>query len=198
MGEVSPVSRVIAVCSENDMLSSDRCRAIARQIIYRQGGRILILSLSFINDYGNTGGRDVFRKLMYFIDGGRDYRADAFTFTDSYGISYLDIPRGINPVASLDAGYLSALIRTMGSKFDLVILDAGTCYRKENLDIIRSAGDIVWFGSGIRIEEPSVITGDTEGRRAAFIDPGSGRDETLMIDDYVRGFCDAVKRRSGE
>ena len=45
-------AKLITVCSESDSYSSERCRALAGQIIYSHGGSVLILPLSYINDYG--------------------------------------------------------------------------------------------------------------------------------------------------
>ena len=79
------------------------------------------------------------------IDEKKDYPPDCFTVTDSYGISYLMLPEGVNPIAELDHRYLSMLINSVGNHFDTVILDVGTCFSKENIRIISCANDIIFF-----------------------------------------------------
>ena len=187
-GTISPATRVIAVTGDADQLSAVRCRTLAGQIAYRQGGSILILPLGYINDYpaetseGNTGW---FRKLMYFIDEGRDYPPEGFTFTDSYGISCLKLPGGINPLTSLGRGHLSDLITSMSRHFDTLILDIGTCYSEVNLSIIKDADNILFFGSGRRITEPADFIGkkcSEKIRRISGADTGA---EAREIDDFI-------------
>lgn len=189
-GGTSPTSMHFAVCAESDMYSSDRCRTLARQIIYRRGGSILIIPMGFINDYLRTDGSNAshitggFIRLMYLVDAGRDYSADAFTFTDSYGISYLMLPAGINPVAELSGEHLSSLVRSLGNRFDTLILDIGTCFRRENLGLISDAGEVLWFGTDRRITDPASLIGNSGRiRKIQITDPS---DEARKLDDIIR------------
>ena len=60
----SHAGRIIAVCGESDASSSDKASALARQIVYRQGGRILLMSLGYINDHGRNEEDRVNRLLL--------------------------------------------------------------------------------------------------------------------------------------
>ncbi len=187
-GSLTAAARLIAVTGESDQLSASRCMALARQIIYRHGGSILILPLGYVSDYRNpneTGEAGWFRRLMYLIDEGRDYPPDSFTYTDSYGISYLKLPDGINPLAGLDTGYLYMLISSIGSHFDTVILDIGSCYSAANIQVMKRANSILFFGCGRRIEDPAVFLGDelpAEPRTIKAVDPQT---EARELDDFV-------------
>ena len=189
-GVITPATRVIAVTGDADQLSPVRCRTLAGQIAYRHGGTILILPLGYINDYiscqdGDCSG--LFRKLMYFIDEGRDYPPEGFTFTDSYGISCLKLPGGINPLTSLGRGHLSGLITSMSRHFDTLILDIGTCYSDVNLSILKNADNILFFGSGRRIADPADFLGTKYSEKVIKISGADAGAETREIDDFISG-----------
>ena len=187
-GFISPSTRVFAVISESDQLGSERCRNLAAQIIYIHGGSVLIIPLGYINDYRYGSGDDTgsFRRLMYMIDEGRDYSPDCYTFSDSYGISYLRLPGGVNPVTDLGSDYMCRLVRSCGSHFDTVILDIGTCFRRENLELINSADNIVFVGSGRRIGDMSEYIGSENMARVRQICATDPKDEAVETDDYIR------------
>ena len=188
-GAVSPVTRMIAVISGSDQLCSDRCRSLAGQIVYVHGGSLLILPLGYINDYRTDAGDDSsgsFRRLMYMIDEDREYHADAFTMTDSYGITTLRLPGGINPLAELDSTYLSRLINSLGRHFDTVILDIGSCYRKENIGLIYRSDNILFLGSNRRTGDLKDYIGEDNAARAVIISCADSKDEAVALDGYVR------------
>ena len=188
IGGVSTMTRTIAVTGESDLLSSERCRSIARQIIYLNGGSVLILPLGFINDYSTDTeeSQGWFSRLMYLIDEGRDYPAESFISKDSYGISYLMLPQGLNPVAGIGGEYLRKLISSIGFRFDTLILDIGTCFRKENIEIAAHADDILFIGNGRRIPDISRIIGSEASSKVRRIRINSDEDETLAIDECLR------------
>ena len=186
-GGIRTVSRTLAVISETDYRSSDRCIILARQIIYRVGGSVLILPLGPINDYSYDTGEahGWFTRLMYLIDEGRDFPIDSFAVKDSYGVSYLMLPKGLNPVAGLSAEYLSKLIMSVGCRFDTLILDIGSSLRHENTDIASRSDGILFFGSGRRIPDIGKILGrDAEGKITQ-ISTDTGADESISIDEFV-------------
>ena len=188
-GAVIPGTRMIAVISGSDQLCSDRCRSLAGQIVYVHGGSLLILPLGYINDYRTDAGDDSsgsFRRLMYMIDEDREYHADAFTMTDSYGITTLRLPGGINPLAELDSTYLSRLINSLGRHFDTVILDIGSCYRKENIGLIYRSDNILFLGSNRRTGDLKDYIGEDNAARAVIISCADSKDEAVALDGYVR------------
>ncbi|MBR2541172.1 MAG: hypothetical protein IKE85_10185 [Mogibacterium sp.] len=187
-GGLASYSRTIAVTGESDLVNSDRCRELARQIIYRHGGSVLIIPLGYINDYAeNAGeGKGWFKRLMYLIEEGRDFPSESFVYRDTYGISYLMLPPGLNPVSGLSGDYLAGLIRTMGARFDTVILDIGSCYRRENIEICTRADNILFVGSGRRIPNMEKIIGSEAVLRLESIRYSPDSDLTLEIDEYVR------------
>lgn len=185
-GVVSPSTRIIAVACETDQYSGARCRSLAGQIIYRHGGPILVLPLGYINDYRCYQDADDgswFRRLMYMIDEGRDYPADSFTFTDSYGISYLRLADGINPLTGLSRDYITRLIRSIAGHYDTLILDIGTCYSEINLVLLTMADNVLFFGTGSRIGDPKAFLGS--GRDFRIISSLDAQAETREIDDFV-------------
>ena len=187
-GPLSLSTRVIAVISESDQMGSDRCRALAAQILYIHGGTVVVVPLGHVNDHHRvtTDGTGAFRRLMYMIDEKKDYPPDCFTVTDSYGISYLMLPEGVNPIAELDHRYLSMLINNVGNHFDTVILDVGTCFRKENIQLISCANDIIFFGSGRRIGALEGYIGKKQSERTRRIEASDAKDEAIALDDFVR------------
>ncbi len=194
----SMLTKSIAVCAASDAYCSSRCMTLARQIIYRRGGSVLVLPLGFINDYGMDGSDDCssFARLMYMIDADRDFPPEAFTASDSYGISYLTLPAGANPIAYLDDANLNMLIRTLSVKFDTVIYDIGTGYRMENVRIMRSADHTIYFGTDHRKVDVGEMLGDDH--RSAFREfkVTGETDELLRIDDYVRELFSSAEKGS--
>ena len=138
---IDHTARLITVCSESDAYSSERCRALAGQIIYSHGGSVLILPLSYINDYGvndSLRGNSLSR-LLYSIQCGRDKRMEGVTYTDSYGVSSLLLSKGRNPVAYLDEEELRTLIFGLSRKYDTIIADAASCFRNENITLMKGS-----------------------------------------------------------
>lgn len=161
------VSKLITVCSETDLYSGISCLQLARQIIYRYGGNILIVPLSYVNDYGSReySKNNDLQRLLYSIISGRYKRPDIYTYTDSYGISFLHLPPGINPVAYLSEEEIMLILTEFGSQFDAVICDAGTCFRSENLAVIKESDHLICFGNGRReIGLGSIIESEAEGK----------------------------------
>ena len=177
-------ARIIGVCGETDLGSPERSRELARQIVYRCAGSVLVIPLASINTYVSECDDNCFARLMYMVINSRDFPQEAFTSSDQYGISYIRMPEGLNPVYELGREHLGMLIRSMGSRFDCLVLDAGTGYRKENIDILRRCDRIVWSGSGRIISDPSIILGNVPGGRLRMISAGS--DASLEADDIVR------------
>ncbi len=188
-GSLSLSTKVIAVISESDQMCSERCRALAAQILYIHGGSVIVIPLGYVNDHHRIMSDDTgaFRRLMYMIDEKKDYSSDCFTVTDSYGISYLMLPEGINPIAELDHRYLSNLINSVGKHFDTVILDVGTCFSKVNVQLINSSNDILFFGNGRRIGPLEGYIGKKQSERTRRIESSDAKDEAIAVDDFVRG-----------
>lgn len=184
------VGRVYAVCASKSMDSSIYVKALARQVLFRRGGSILVISLRYINDYACTDEMNTsrFSRLMYYMDINQEFPAEAFTYNDAYGISYMRLPSGLNPVAYLDLNDLENLVRCFSHKnFDTVILDIGNSYSEVNIRMINKVDNIVWFDDGnqFSLEEIFIERGiDTKTKRIAI--QGKDADAELAIDDYVR------------
>lgn len=181
-------AKIIAVCSESDSFSSVKCMTLARQIIYQHGGRVLTASLGYLNDYGSTETAKMnrFARLMYEIKTGNQRRSDSFTLVDSYGVSSLMLPPGQNPMAYLDEDELKTLIAGLASRFDTLVLDIGTCFRRENLSIMKSCENIVCFESGRRELGLDRMLGSEKADSIIRIRLSEGSEEALAIDDCIR------------
>lgn len=180
-------ARIISVCCETDAYAVSKCSSLARQIIYRHGGRVLILPLSYINDYGiNENSSNMLSKLLYTIHTGRERGSDSFSYTDSYGVSTLLLPAGRNPIAYLDEDELKSLTSGLSSRFDTIICDIGTCFRKENISLMRESDHIVFFGTGRRPLKMSDILGADPGERLVNIKITGEADEVIAIDDCIK------------
>ena len=185
------VSRVYAVCSDMSDDSSRYSRALARQVLFRRGGSILLLSLKHVNEFGSAdeNNRSKFSRLMYYMDTGKDYPTEAFTYKDSYGISYMRLPRGLNPIAYMKSQELVNLTRNLThNKFDTVILDIGSVFNEANILMVNKADNILWFANdsvGFRIEELFLSDSPAE-KIKRFNVTAKDIDIELAIDDYVR------------
>lgn len=181
-------SRIISVCSESDAYASDKCMSLARQIIYRHGGKVLVIGMGYINDYGFSESARInrFARLMYSVSKGRSSEYESYTYTDSYGVSALMIPPGQNPMAYLSEDELRMLISGLASQFSTLILDIGTCYRKENIMLIRESDSIVSFETGRRITGLAGIIGREASERIFSIRISGGTEEAVALDDCIK------------
>ena len=180
-------ARIITVCCETDAYSASKCLSLARQMIYRHGGKVLILPLSYINDYGvRESDRNVISRLLYTIHTGRDHSSDCFTYTDSYGVSSLMLAPGRNPVAYLDRDDLRSLVSGLAARFDTVICDAGTCFRNENILLMNESEQIVCFETGRRTLGLDELIGKETAGKLIRIKLTGGADEAIAIDDCIK------------
>lgn len=181
-------TRFIAVISESDVFSSDRCRSLARQIIYREGGSLLLLPLSYINDYAfiDSPKQSCMPRMMYSLRTGRRFEYERFTYTDSYGISYLLAGPGKNRLAYLDEDELKSCIRGLASRYDTVIGDMATCFRPENVSLIDNACNVIFFENGRRDPDIADLTSTDISDRLIRIRLSGDASEAGAIDDCIK------------
>ncbi len=185
---IDHTARLITVCCESDAYSSERCRTLAGQIIYSHGGSVLILPLSYINDYGvndSLRGNSLSR-LLYSIQCGRDKRMEGVTYTDSYGVSSLLLSKGRNPVAYLDEEELRTLIFGLSGKYDTIIADAASCFRNENIALMKSSENIVFFERGRRTTGIEDVLGEEASGKLIRIKVTGGTEDVIAMDDCIR------------
>lgn len=189
VNEVS--SRIYAVCSDNADDSSKLSQALARQIAFRKGGEILLLSLKYINEYStqDESNNSRFTRLMYYMDIGKKIPIDAFVYTDPYGISYLRLPPGLNPIAYMNSEDLIATVRSLSQlKYDTLILDIGDTYSEANIRMINRSDNILWFVTErgkFDLDEICIEKNINEKIKKIPVF-GKESDIELSVDDYVR------------
>ncbi|MBR3126373.1 MAG: hypothetical protein IKF42_13255 [Mogibacterium sp.] len=202
---IDRTARFITVCCESDAYSAERCRALAGQIIYSHGGSVLILPLSYINDYGvdEKLRSNSLSRLLYSIQCGRERGLEGVTYTDSYGVSSLLLSKGRNPVAYLDEDELRTLVFGMSRKFDTIIADAATCFRKENIELMKGSDNIVFFERGRRIAGVEEILGNNDNGKLIRIKLTGGTEDVIAMDDCLKkiyGTCsdESIKGRNSK
>lgn len=185
------VGRVYAVCSSKEGDSSIYAKALARQIVFRRGGSILLISLQYINNYAciDETNTSRFSRLMYYLDINQEFPAEAFTYSDAYGISYMRLPSGLNPVAYLDLNDMENMVRSFSHRyFDTVILDVGNSYSEVNVRMVNKVDNVLWLDSDsakFSLNE-IFIEKDLDNRTKRIIVRGKDVDVEPAIDDYVR------------
>ena len=182
-----PTSRIISCCTDSDAFSHIRCNRLASQIIYRQGGSVLILPLGYISEQNKDCSRDInhFARMMYRIRKGRAFDPASVSYTDSYGISRLMLPPGRNPIAYLDEEDLNGMITALSVVFENVVLDIGSCYRAENLTAIRNSNSVLCFQSGRKRINFNELLKAEEKEKLRIIRCDE-RDEGFELDEYIR------------
>ena len=185
---VDHTARLITVCSEADSYSSERCRSLAGQIIYSHGGSVLILPLSYINDYGvnETLRSNSLSRLLYSIKCGREKGIEGVTYTDSYGVSSLLLSKGRNPVAYLDEDEIRTLVFGLSRRFDTIIADAATCFRNENIAVMRESERVVFFERGRRVTGIEEILGKENPEKLIRIKLTGGTEHVISMDDCMK------------
>ena len=186
-------ARLLSVCCECDSYSAACCSSLARQIIYRRGGRVLILPLSFINDYGNKDSdNNTISKLLYSIQTGHERSSDSFTYTDSYGVSAVMLPPGKNPVAYFSEDELKTLISGLAKRFDTIICDLGTCFRKENILVMMESDRIILYETGRRSLGIEEMIGKETCKHLIRIKLTGEADEAIAMDDCIKQVFDSA------
>lgn len=185
---VDHTARLITVCCESDAYSAERCRSLAGQIIYSHGGSVLILPLSYINDYGvnETLRSNSLSRLLYSIRCGRERGIEGVTYTDSYGVSSLLLSRGRNPVAYLDEDEIRTLIFGLSKRFDTIIADAATCFRDENIAVMKESERIVFFERGRRLTGIDEMLGENAAEKLIRIKITGETEDVIAMDDCMR------------
>lgn len=202
---INHTSRLITVCCETDSYSAERCRALAGQIIYLHGGSVLILPLSYINDYGvdDTIRSNSLSRLLYSIQCGRENGLEGVTYTDSYGVSSLLLSKGRNPVAYLDEEELRTLVSGLSGKFDTIIADAASCFRKENIAIMKGSENIILFERGRRVTGIEEILEEDALKRLIRVKLTGGTEDVLAMDECLKkmfgtGRNESIKDRNSK
>ena len=184
-------AKLMTVCCENDAYSAARCSSLARQIIYRCGGKVLILPLGFINDYGFTDSdSNTISKLLYSIGTGHERSSDCYTYTDGYGVSALLMPPGRNPVAYLDEDELKTLVSGLAKRFDTIICDLGTCFRNENILLMKESDRIILYETGRRVLRIEEMIGKETCSKLIRIKLTGEANEAIAIDDCIKQVFD--------
>ena len=181
-------ARLITVCCESDADSAERCRTLAGQIIYMHGGSVLILPLSYINDYGvNEKLRsNSLSRLLYSIQSGRKSSLEGVTYTDSYGVSSLLLSKGHNPVAYLDEDELRTLIFGLSKEYDIIIADVASCFREENITLMKESEKTVFFERGRRVTGIEEMLNDGSAENLIRIKLTGGTEDVIAMDDCMK------------
>lgn len=196
------IARIFAVCSDRGDLSPSICRTLARQILFRHGGRILVIPVSYVNEYSisDEPDRSKFTRLMYYIDTEKEYTPDAFTYCDNYGISYLRLPPGLNPIAYIDSSELGKLVSDLaGEKFNTIIIDVSSSYSRQNLDALSKADNILFVSCDEKKLDIREIADDPEILSKFDVIRLSMNGKTeLSIDEYVKKMYGIVDEAESE
>lgn len=184
------LSRVFAVCTDGFDRSNLLAVSLARQILFRKGGDIIIVSMGYINDFPCLEEKDraKFSRWMYYMDIDRDYSIDDFTYTDSYGISYLKLPKGLNPIAYMSTkAACEIIVELCRKKFETVILDIGNCYSKLNVRLLNKADNIAYlFEDDSRMNfHDLLVEPDIEKRLWTLPIKNGDMDIEILMDNYI-------------
>lgn len=185
------LSRVYAVCTDNHEHTNSLCQALARQIMFRHGGNMIIISMDYLNNYPSQYEKDrsKFSRWMYYLDIGRDYSIEEFTTSDSYGISYLRLPSGLNPLAYLKLSEIEDIIDELcNKKFETVILDISNCYSEPNVRLINKADNILYFQNDeSSFDVKSILVDPSMEERVEIVSMNDKPKEIeLVLDEYIR------------
>lgn len=169
---------------------------LARQILYRAGGAVLLCPLSFLDGSAEWRNADAasFKRMMYYIETKRSFPTEVFFQRDSYGIFRFRNTGILNPIAFLTREERGALIERLSADcFDTIVFDLGECYTDANVEILREADRAFWVGGGgeasVRLMEEISGSDLTE---VTFLDAEKHLDELeLSADDEAKKLCAA-------
>lgn len=188
-------SNIVAVCSDFFDKKIHLSQLLAKQFLFRKGGEVVIMPLNYFNNYCCVDEKDTskFSRLMYYMDVGKDYSIDYFVFRDSFGVDYLRLPPGVNPLSYINEKSLEELIYELcHRKYETLILDIGNCFSNRNIELINRADRIVYFyedENNLNIQM-HLNEKQNEGKLEV-IQINNVVDIDLIIDNYVRRtFCE--------
>jgi len=177
------------VCGNSTEQCSLFSNILARQIRFRHGGNIMILSLTYINSHPISEERDCgkYARMMYLRSVGRAHSQDLYTYTDLYGITYLRLPVGNNPLAFMSSESLISLCSYLcDGVVDTLILDIGSEFSSRNQSLFKLADDILIVNRGGRSTDWNTFqpmnTKEIKQKTISFSDV----DIELNLDDYLR------------
>ena len=125
-------------------------------------------------------------RLLYSIKCGREKGIEGVTYTDSYGDSSLLISKGRNPVAYLDEDEIRTLVFGLSRRFDTIIADAATCFRNENIAVMRESERVVFFERGRRVTGIEEILGKENPEKLIRIKLTGGTEDVISMDDCMK------------
>lgn len=172
------------------MLSSDITKTIARQLLFHNCEKILIITLKAVNEYSNSdeNDRSRFIRLRYYQETNRSYSIEHFVYKDNYGISYLRLPNGLNPIAFMSADDVSSFIRKLSDDgFDTILLDMGNDLSRRNLEIAEKSDRIIFYSENREIPVLDDFQFDKNGMEKLDILNLNRSDDCveLKIDNYL-------------
>lgn len=118
---------------------------------YRYGVKVLILPMSFLNNYSNSMviSRSDFLRLVYCIEERRVFSREVYFEKDNYDVEFLRLPSGINYLANLNEKVANRLLEFLGNNyFDFIILDFATAYTELAIDLIKESKYKIYVESG--------------------------------------------------
>lgn len=143
---------LISIFSDfGDERSKYTSNMLGRQLAYRYGVKVLILPMSFLNNYSNSMviSRSDFLRLVYYIEERRVFSREVYFEKDNYDVEFLRLPSGINYLANLDEKVANRLLEFLGNNyFDFIILDFATAYTELAIDLIKESKYKIYVESG--------------------------------------------------
>ena len=118
-------------------------------------------------------------------------------------MSSLLLRKGRNPVAYLDEEELRTLISGMSRKYDTIIADAATCFREENITLMKESEKIVFFERGRRVTGIEEMLGSDAMEKLIRIKVTGGTEDVVAMDDCLKQIFgtdgnESIKDRNGK
>lgn len=186
-----------AIYSSCEDMSSLTSSMLSRQLIATTGKSVAIIPLSFINPFPDsvTDESRILSKFIYKMDTGQKIINEEFFIKDSYGISYLKMTKGVNELAYIKGDILAKLINYISENFNSVVIDIGTCFRKENIDIIKTSDRVISVNDGQIELDLNNILHNTDNSKFdnKLIDLTFASDLSLQLSDYIKNLSGEEK-----
>jgi len=114
---------------------------VARQISYSYGLRVLWMPLTCLQWQTNEqhGTERTLRKMIYYMQSGRNFPVDAFFYKDTNDIYQFRIPDGFNELTWIPSGEICRLTAGLSHLFPCIILHFGDNFSEQNLKLIKES-----------------------------------------------------------
>lgn len=206
---VDGINLIGVMCDGNNIRALSVSDRMARQVIYRTGDNVAIVSLCGIahrqskaeyisseNDLNEDLSNNLgMHKFVYLLENSMTIPKEFLVREDTFGVGTLMLPYGINPLMDIESEIILAMLIQMKSYgYHHILLVFGDHITRKNFELIAKCTSILWINE---TRDENIYIKVRESLNFGFIDEnwcvldvlGNEKPLDIWIDDYVSSIC---------